>query len=406
VRSAPVATAMQAAPPATSFAVAVGLLAFAIFVVVTTEFVVVGLLPAMAEDLNMSLVEAGWFVTWFAFAAALLGPPLTMFASRYDPRRVLVTTAIVFAAGNLAAALAPQYSLVVAVRVLQGCALPVFASIAIVAAARLAGAGREGWANSLVNLGVVAATVVGIPAGAMIADVAGWHTSFAVLALLGVISAALIAARFPRLGSSAAPSLGTEASLFRRPVFLAHLLLSGILFTAMFAGYTYIAAFVSATLGGTNSHGGTIIGGMLVGFGLAGLLGNWIAGRVVDRDPLAATGWVALVLALAMTAAGLAGGSPTLLIVLVGLWGAAHTAAFVFCQTSAMLAGADAPALAMSLNISVCNLGIALGAVIGGQVVDHYGPGAPGFGAAMLAVGALLVALAMIAARSRSPAAS
>jgi MFS transporter, DHA1 family, inner membrane transport protein len=287
---------------------------------------------------------------------------------------------------------------------LQGCALPVFVSIAIVAAARLAGAGREGWANSLVNIGVVAATVVGIPAGAMMADVAGWPTSFAVLALLGVISAVLIAARFPHLRNSALPSPRTEASLLWRPAFLAHLLLSGILFTAMFAGYTYIAAFVAALLGAGNGRGGTMIGGMLIGFGLAGVLGNWIAGRVVDRDPLAATGLVALVLALAMAAAGLSGGSPTLLIVLIGLWGGAHTAAFVFCQTSAMAAGSDAPAFAMSMNISVCNLGIALGAIIGGWIVNHYGSGASGYGAALLAMGAFLVAVAMTAVRSRSPA--
>jgi MFS transporter, DHA1 family, inner membrane transport protein len=403
VRSASAATWMQAAPSATSFAIAIGRLVFAIFVAVTTEFVVVGLLPAMARNLNVSLAEAGWFVTCFAVAAALLGPPLTMFASRYNPRDVLVVTALVFAAGNLAAGLAPQYSLIIAVRTLQGCALPVFASIAIVAAARLAGAGREGWANSLANIGVVAATVVGIPACAMIADLAAWPTSFALLAFLGVISAALIAFRFPRLENSAPPSLRTEASLLRRPAFLAHLLLSGILFTAMFAGYTYIAAFVAAMLGAVNGRDGTIIGGMLIGFGLAGVLGNWIAGRVVDHDPLAATGWVALVLAFAMAAAGLAGGSPTLLMILVGLWGAAHTAAFVFCQTSAMAAGSDAPAFAMSMNISVCNLGIALGAIIGGRIVDHYGAGASGYGAALLSIGAFLVAVAMTAIRSHSP---
>jgi DHA1 family inner membrane transport protein len=353
--SALAATRIRAASSATSFAFAVGLLVFAIFVVVTTEFVVVGLLPAMARDLNVSLAETGWFVTWFATAAALLGPPLTMLGSRYDPRHVIVATALVFAAGNLAVALAPQYSVVVAVRVLQGCALPVFASIAIVAAARLAGAGRAGWANSLVNIGVVAATVVGIPAGTMVADAAGWPASFAALALLGLISAALIAARFPRLGILKPRSLRTEASLLWRPAFLARLLLSGILFTAMFAGYTYIAAFVGELLGATTGHDGAILGGMLIGFGLAGVFGNWIAGRVVDRDPIAATGWVALVLALAMAATGLSGASPTLLILLVGIWGAAHTAAFVFCQVSAMAAGSDAPAFALSLNMSVCN---------------------------------------------------
>jgi DHA1 family inner membrane transport protein len=115
---------------------------------VTTEFVVVGLLPAIAGDLNLSLAEAGWLVSWFALAAALLGPPLTMLAGRYEPRRVLVAAAIVFAGGNLAAALVPHHSILIAVRLVQGCALPVFASVAIVAAARLAGSGREGWSIS------------------------------------------------------------------------------------------------------------------------------------------------------------------------------------------------------------------------------------------------------------------
>ncbi|MBI3524742.1 MAG: MFS transporter, partial [Betaproteobacteria bacterium] len=78
-------TRMRAVEPAPSFTLAVGLLAFTMFVIVTTEFVVVGLLPAMAQDLKLSLAEAGRFVTWFSLAAALLGPPLTMLAGRRDP---------------------------------------------------------------------------------------------------------------------------------------------------------------------------------------------------------------------------------------------------------------------------------------------------------------------------------
>lgn len=147
---------MLAVKSASSFTLAVGLLAFTIFVIVTTEFVVVGLLPAMAKDLNLSLAEAGWFVTWFALAAALLGPPLTMLAGRCDPRHVLITAAIIFAAGNLAIALAPHYFIVVAVRLLQGCALPAVVSVASVAAARLAGAEREGWAGSPLSVICVA----------------------------------------------------------------------------------------------------------------------------------------------------------------------------------------------------------------------------------------------------------
>ena len=313
------------------------------FVVVTTEFVVVSMLPAMASDLKISLADAGWFVTWFALAAAVLGPPLTMLAGRRDQRHVLVTAAAVFAAGNLAIALAPHYSVVVAVRLLQGCALPAVASVAIVAAARLAGAGREGWAISLVNVGVVAATVLGVPAGAMVADRAGWPASFAGLALSGLVSAGLVAVWFPRMKTAKQPSMLTEASLLWRPAFLVHLLLSGVMFTAMFAGYTYIAAL----LGTVADLDGATIAWALMGFGLAGAFGNWVAGRMVDRDPLAATAWVASALLLAMAAIAPAGQGPSVVLVLVAdLWGAAHMAAFVISQVRVMRAAREAPAFA------------------------------------------------------------
>ena len=399
----PAGTLVGSARRAPFFTLAIVLLAFAIFVVVTTEFVVVGLLPAMASDLNLSLADAGWFVTWFALAAAVLGPPLTMLAGRCDPRHVLVMGAIIFAAGNLAIALMPHYSVVVAVRLLQGCALPAVASVAIIAAARLAGAEREGWAISLVNFGVVAATVLGVPAGAMVADKAGWPASFAVLALSGLVSAGLVAVWFPRMEVAKQPSMLAEVSLLWRPAFLMHLLLSGVLFTAMFVGYSYIAAFL-----GTAAHlDGATVASALMGFGLAGAFGNWVAGRMVDRDPLAATAWVASALLLAMAAVASAGqGLSALLVLVVGLWGAAHMAAFVISQVRVMRAAREAPAFAMSLNISVCNLGIGLGATLGGQIVDRYGVGSVGYVGATAAAAALLIAVAMKATRFRAPAAA
>lgn len=391
---------MRTAESVSSFTLTIiSLLAFMMFVIVTTEFVVVGLLPAMAKDLNLSLTEAGWFVTWFALAAALLGPPMTMLASRCDPRKFLITASIVFATGNLVIALTQHYSIIIAIRLLQGSALPAIASVVAVAAAHLAGAEREGWAISRVNIGVVAATVLGIPAGTMAADNAGWPTSFTGLALLGLISAGLIAVWFPRMEIPKRPSILTEVSLLWRPSFLMHLLLSCILFAGMFAGYTYIAALL-----GTLAHlDGAMIGWALMGFGLAGALGNWIAGRVVDRDPLAATAWVAFALAFAMAVVAPAGESlSSLLSLVVGLWGAAHMAAFVFSQVRVMRAGGEAAAFALSLNISACNLGIGLGATLGGRIVGHYGVMAVGYVGAATAAIALLIAIAMTATRSRS----
>jgi DHA1 family inner membrane transport protein len=378
---------------------AIGLLAFAMFMVVTTEFSVVGLLPALARAFDISLAQAGWFVTAFAIAAALLGPPLTMIASRCAPRRVLVATALLFAIGNAVAALTTHSAILLAVRIVHGCVLPVFVSIAIVSAARLAGAGREGWASARVNQGVVATAVLGVPLAAITAEHIGWPASFAGLSLLGCVAAALIALLFPRLAGEEQASSREAVALLWQPVFLAQLVLSGVLFTAMFTAYTYIAPLLSRV----GMLDGVSLGWMLMLFGLAGIVGNRIAGSVVGPNPVLASAIGAMVLALVMAAISAAGTHLLVLATIVGMWGAAHTAAFVFCQVGAMTTGRGAPAFAMSLNISVCNLGIALGALTGGSVVDRFGVDAAGHVGAALAVVAALIAGVTIAWRSRAP---
>jgi DHA1 family inner membrane transport protein len=379
----------RAAAPARSLAGAGATLAFASAVVVAIEFIVIGLLPAMARDLGLSVVDTGRFVTWFALSSAILGPLLTIATSRMEPRPVLVAVLLVFGLGNLVATLVPSYAVIAAVRVVQGAALPVLISIGNAAVADLAGPGREGRAIALVNAGVVVGVVLAMPAGVVLADHWGWSTSFVVLAVLAVIAAILIGAAFPRLRNSRLASMKAQATILKQPVFQSHLLLSALLFTAMFTAYTYLAAFLETVAG----FAGRDVALALMGFGVAGLLGNWIAGRAVDRAPTAATADAAIALALATAAVSLLGERPMLLLPLLGFWGAAHAAAFVLCQVRVMLAGASAPAFASSLNISACNLGIAFGAVAGGWIVERNGIGTIGFGSAVLAVGALVVAV-------------
>jgi MFS transporter, DHA1 family, inner membrane transport protein len=375
-------------PSAPPLAAVIAMLVFATAVIVTTEFIVVGLLPMMARDLQISVAEAGAFVTWFALSSAVFGPAITIAVGKLPPRGVLVVALLVFGPGNLAAAIAADYPVVAAVRVVQGAALPVFVSVANAAVAHLAGAGREGRAIALVNLGVVLGIVLAVPAGVAIADLSSWQTSFVGLAILATLATAIIAAAFPPLENLGHISMRAQASVLRQHGFQAHLLLSGVLFTAMFIAYTYLAAYLE-TVGGFD---GRQVAGALMGFGAAGLFGNWIAGRVVDRGPTAATAGAAFVLALATAAVSLGGGRPMLLLPVLALWGAAHAAAFVLCQVRVMLAGPQAPAFASSLNISVCNVGIAAGAAAGGWIVERHGIESIGFGGAVLAVGALVIA--------------
>jgi MFS family permease len=175
------------------------MLAFATAVVVTTEFIVVGLLPEMARDLGVTVAAAGWFVTWFALASALFGPPLTVAASRLSPRVVLAATLLVFGVGNLVVTLAPDYAVIVVVRIAQGAMLPVLVSIGSASIARMAGPGREGKAVGLVYLGVATALVVAAPAGVALAEVSGWALSFGGKAIFFTVSRGPFRHRFDQL---------------------------------------------------------------------------------------------------------------------------------------------------------------------------------------------------------------
>jgi DHA1 family inner membrane transport protein len=373
------------------------LLAFAVAVVVTTEFIVVGLVPMIARDLGISVPESGRLVTWFALSSAVLGPLLTIGAGKVRPRPVLVLALLVFGLGNLMAATIPSHPVLVAVRVVQGAALPVVVSVGSAAIAHIAGPGRDGRALALVNVGVVVGAVLAMPSGVLLADHAGWSASFIGLTILALIAAAALQAAFPRLERAEVSSIKAQATILGGRSFQAHLLLSAALFTAMFSAYTYLAAFLEVVAG----FDGRRVAFALTGFGTAGLLGNWIAGRMVGRGPTAATAGAALTLAVVMPALSLVGGKLSLLMPLLAVWGATHAAAFVLCQVRVMRAGASAPAFAASLNISVCNLGIALGAVAGGAIVQRYGIEAIGFGSGAFAACALSIACLTLAATAR-----
>ena len=238
-------------------------------------------------------------MSWFALSSALLGPIATMAVRQYQPRYVLVATLLAFALGNLTIALVPGYAIIILVRVVQGMMLPVFVSVANAALAELAGPGRRGEVIALVNVGTVAVSVAGLPAGVALANHFGWGVTFSGLAVLGMVAAAAVGVTFPSMRTarptSTSPAASARASttepmhaqvaILGEPAVQGHLP-PAMLFTAMFAAYTYLAAFLQivAALEG----GGVVLA--LMGFGAAGLVGNWIAGRLNDcrlrRRPL------------------------------------------------------------------------------------------------------------------------
>lgn len=384
----PESSLASASAPSGASALSIGILAVAAFVIVSTEFLIVGLLPELARDLSISVSAAGQLVTLFAFTVMLSGPLLTAVVSHLERKRLFVAILLVFAASNALAAVAPNIWVLALARFIPALALPVFWGTASEAAAQLAGPRRAGQAVARVYLGISAALLFGIPLGTLAAASIGWRGSFWGLSALSLALAALMFACMPALPRPPRVGLREQARILRDPRLLAHIGLSVAVFTAMFASYTYLADVLERIAGVPPAQ----VGWWLMGFGAAGLAGNWLGGLAADRNPLAATLAFTLLLGLGMMAAVPLASSLAGLLPALAAWSIANTALYPVCQLRVMKVAPHAQAMAGTLNVSAANAGIGAGAMLGGLAIAKWGLGSVGYVAAAVA---LLAALAV-----------
>jgi MFS transporter, DHA1 family, inner membrane transport protein len=375
------------APQASAFSIA--MLAISAFVIVTTEFLIVGLLPALARDLNISISAAGQLVTLFAFTVMLFGPVLTASLSHIERKRLFVSIMLVFAAANALAAVAPNLWILGIARFIPALLLPVFWGTASETAGQLVGPERAGRAVSQVYLGIAAATLFGIPVGTIVANAIGWRGSFWGLSALSLLMAMALAVFMPTLARPARMRILTQLSILTDGRFIANVVLSVIVFTAMFTAYTYLADLLERVAHVPPAR----VGWWLMGFGAIGLVGNWIGGHCVDRNPAGATAIFTLLLGIGMAASVPVADSLPWLCAALAVWGIAYTALYPVCQVRVMKAASHAQALAGTLNVSAANAGIGLGAIIGGYTIEHSALGNIGYVAAAIAVVATLLAI-------------
>lgn len=358
------------------------LLAVAAFVIVTTEFIIVGLLPSLARDLDISVSAAGQLVTLFAFTVMLAGPFLTAMVAHFERKRLFVFILALFAVSNALAALAPNIWVLGLGRFIPALALPVFWGTASETAGELVGPERAGKAVSQVYMGIAAAMVFGIPLGTLAADAIDWRGTFWLLAGLSLLMSVLLAMVMPSIAQPKKLGAAAQARILKDPFFLGNIVLSVVVFTAMFTAYTYLAD----TLERVALIPASQVGWWLMGFGILGLFGNWLGGYLVSRGPLVATAIATFVLAIGMATVTPLASSHASLIVALGAWGIANTALYPICQVRVMKAASQAQALAGTLNVSMANAGIGLGAIIGGSVIQHWGLPNVGFVAAGIAI--------------------
>ncbi len=368
------------------------IMAVAAFVIVTTEYLILGLLPPLARDLDVSIVLAGQLVTLFAFTVMLFGPFLTAKLSHVDRKKLFTFILLVFVGSNVLAALAPNIWVLALARFIPALMLPVFWGTASETASQLAGPGKAGQAVSQVYFGISAALVFGIPLGTLAADVIGWRGAFWILAALSLLLAILIQVYMPKLPIAQRTHGEKQTRILKDPRFLANVALSTLAFTAMFTAYTYLAD----TLERIADIPANQVGWWLMGFGAVGMIGNYIGGRVVDRNPLGATVFFLVLLGAGMLATVPAASNRVWLVVTLGAWGLAYTALFPICQVRVMQAGSKAQALAATMNISAANAGTGLGAVFGGLGIRHFGLESLGIISTAIAGLAIVFALVMM----------
>lgn len=371
------------------FAPGVWLLAGLAFVVGTVELVVAGILDQLAAAFNVTQGQAGLLMSLYALVYALIGPVLIYFTARVARRRLLYVALLVFIAANLFSAAAVSFVWLLLARLLVATAASVVVVVAITMAVAMVPAQRSGQAIALVFAGIVASLVMGVPLGTLIGEYWGWRTLFILLAGLALLCLPLLSRWLP--DPPGAPGIAPArqlAALVQGNVLLAHLA-ALLQMTGQFTLYTYIVPFLVASM--TLSK--PLISLVLLVYGVGGIIGALLGGRIADRWPGPLGFGVCLLLhALAMSLLPLATASLFSLLVLVVVWCIFNMAPGPGIQKYLVQLQPDDAAVQISLNTSAIQMGVASGAFVGALLVDHYSVNALPWVAALLVLGSAFCA--------------
>lgn len=366
------------------------ILALSAFAIGTTEFVIMGLLPDVAQDLGVTIPGAGWLVTGYALGVAIGAPFMALATARLPRKAALVTLMGVFIVGNLLCAVAADYDLLMFARVVTALCHGAFFGIGSVVAASLVPANRRASAVALMFTGLTLANVLGVPLGTALGQAAGWRSTFWAVTAIGVIALIGLVRYLPLQRREEKVDMRAELGALKGAGIWLSLSMTVLFSASMFALFTYVAPLLGDVTG-VSPHGVTWTL-LLIGLGLT--VGNILGGKLADRR-LGAT-LVGVFTAMAVVSTALSWTSTALVPaeITLFLWATAAFAAVPALQVNVVIYGQAAPNLVSTLNIGAFNLGNALGAWVGGSVIAHgFGLTRVPLAAAALAVLALIVTL-------------
>lgn len=345
------------------------------FAIGTTEFVIVGLIPTIAEQLNVSLPSAGLLVSLYALGVAIGAPVLTALTGKLPRKWLLVGLMALFTVGNLLAWQAPGYESLIVARILTGLAHGVFFSVGSTIATGLVAKEKAASAIAIMFSGLTVALVTGVPLGTWIGQVFGWRETFLVVSLLGLVamvgSLLLVPGNLPK---GAASSVREQLSVLTKKPLLLVYAKTALGYGGAFTAFTFLAPILQQVSG----FGASAVSLILLVYGVSVAVGNIWGGKLADRmGPLPALKLLFAGLALVLLVLTFTAPHPVLAVLTVLVWGA-----FAFGNVPGLQVlvvkqaerhTPNAVDVASGLNIAAFNVGIALGSVVGGFVVEHLG---------------------------------
>lgn len=366
-------------------------LATGTFGIGVTEFAPMGLLPIIAEDLGVSIPTAGLLISAYAIGVMLGAPLMTLTTGRMRRRTLLISLAGIFTLGNLMAALANSYEMLMAARLVTSLNHGAFFGVGSIVAMSVVPKDKSAGAVAAMFMGLTIANVVGVPFATWVGDQLGWRAAFWGIAALGVLTMMALVATLP---NNPAPKDGSPISELRalgRKSVLGALGLTVLGSSAMFTVFTYIAPILQTETGASVGF----ITAMLVTYGLGLTVGNWLGGHFADKSVNMTLIVTLSGLTITLIAFGALMAFPIPAALLIFVWGVASFALVPPLQVRVMQSAHDAPNLASAVNIGAFNLGNAIGAGLGGAVIA-LGLGLPAVafaGAGMAALGLIAVLL-------------
>ncbi|WP_145478706.1 MFS transporter [Stenotrophomonas rhizophila] len=341
----------------------------------TTEFVIVGLIPTIAADLGVSLPSAGLLVSLYALGVAVGAPVLTALTGRVPRKTLLVALMVLFTLGNVIAWMAPSYGSLIVARVLTGLAHGVFFSIGSIIATSVVPKEKAASAIAIMFTGLTVALVTGVPLGTFIGQHLGWRATFLAVAALGVVALLGSLLFVPRnLQRSEPATFGQQLAVLAQPRLLLVYAITALGYGGTFLSFTYLASILQDVTG----FSANAVSGVLLVYGVSVAIGNLWGGRLADRrGPIPALKLIFGLLALVLFALTFTAYNTWLVLLTVLALGAVAFGNVpglqVYVVKQAQRFAPQAADVASGLNIAAFNVGIAMGASLGGLVVDHLG---------------------------------